>query len=119
DIQPFTRRKADLRRMEYLLYKYIVTTQEGFLMRTIHAKSSQKPMQSLGSRPLSFIWVMIPALLLAGWLGHQSSRYAPDHWNLLQGIGVIHSIGDCMVQDRAGQPAKGQKPHPLQDDIYA
>lgn len=72
-------------------------------------------MRSLGSRPLSFIWLMIPALLLAGWLGHQSSRYAPDHWNLLQGIGVIHSVGE----DQAGQPAKGQKPHPIQDDIYA
>ncbi|OCX69427.1 hypothetical protein A6M27_01850 [Acidithiobacillus thiooxidans] len=61
---------------------------------------------------------MIPALLLAGWLGHQSSKYAPDHWNLLQGIGN-HSNGDCLIQDRAGRPAKGQKPHTLQDIFYA
>ncbi|TQN49345.1 hypothetical protein DLNHIDIE_03393 [Acidithiobacillus thiooxidans ATCC 19377] len=89
-----------LRRAEWLLYKHIINAPHARLLGSILA--------------------IIPAFLLAGWLGNQSSRYVPDRRYLLQGIGIVHSIGDfLLIQGQAGQSGKRQKPHTFQDPFCA
>ncbi|MBU2740219.1 hypothetical protein HAQ01_08180 [Acidithiobacillus thiooxidans] len=84
-------------------------------MRIIHASFSQKRLKKLGSMP-----VIIPVWLLAGWLGHPSTGYAPVHWTRLLGIGDVYPIGvSRLIHDPAGQPASYQNSKSLLDYLNA
>ncbi|MBU2812340.1 hypothetical protein HF669_13485 [Acidithiobacillus thiooxidans] len=84
-------------------------------MRAIHESSSQKCLKMLHSMP-----VIIPAWLLAGWLEHPSTGYAPVHWTRLLGIGDVYPIGvSRLIHDPAELPAKDQKPSRLLDCVNA
>jgi hypothetical protein len=84
-------------------------------MRTIHKSFSLNRLKMLRSMP-----AIILAWLLADWLGHPSTAYAPVHWTPLLGIGDVYPTGVSRpIHDPAGQPAKHQKPNRLQDCLNA
>lgn len=84
-------------------------------MRTIHESSSQKRFKMLSS-----MLAIIPAWLLAGWLEHPSTGYAPDHWTPLLSVGDVYSTGvPRPTHDPARQPAKDQKTNRLLDCLNA
>ncbi|OCX72561.1 hypothetical protein [Acidithiobacillus thiooxidans] len=84
-------------------------------MRAIHESSSQKCLKMLSSIP-----AIIPAWLLAGWLGHPSTGYAPDHWTPLLDIGEIYPFDVSRpVHDPAELPAKYKTPNRFLDCLNA
>lgn len=84
-------------------------------MRTIHESSYRKRLKKLNSMP-----AIIPAWLLADWLGHPFTGYAPVHWTRLLGIGDVYPIGVSRpIHDPADLPAKHQKSSRLLDCLNA
>lgn len=84
-------------------------------MRTIHKSFSLNRLKMLRSMP-----AIILAWLLADWLGHPSTAYAPVHWTPLLGIGDVYPIGVSRpTHDLAELPAKYQTPNRFLDCLNA
>ena len=67
-----------MRLVELLLYKYTAHILEPNPMQTANAKPYKQ---------FQWLWVLTLAFVLAGWLGHQSPRYAAE-----EGGGIFEGI---------------------------